>query len=89
MKTVVLKCTKKDVHDKVPDVRAGDIALSDTGTWKEEGSVFAEGPGVVKKARIFALFPDGKGKGSSDDGWSFVIEELKEVNVFEREASAA
>jgi hypothetical protein len=56
---MVLKCTKENVHDKVPDVWARDIALSYTGTRKEKGPVRSKGTGVVKEASIFALFPNG------------------------------
>jgi hypothetical protein len=79
---MMLKCTEKNVNDKVPDVRAGDIALSDTGTGKEEGSVCSEGTRVVKEASIFALFPSSKGEGRADNGGSIIIKQLKKVNIF-------
>ena len=59
METMVLKCPKENVHDKVPNVWAGDVALSYTSTRKEKGSVCSKGTVVVKEASIFALFPNG------------------------------
>jgi hypothetical protein len=56
---MVLKCTQENVHDKVPNVWAGDVTLSYTSAREEKGSVCSESTGVVKEASIFAFFPNG------------------------------